>query len=197
MKTELKNKKYITVEGFEIWDKPSIATTTAICGKDKIGNFRFIFERRGSGCPDGNGKLCFPCGYLDKGDRIVRFGAARELFEETGIRVEPIELHPVGISDGPDTNLGNITYRFLYYVPDGEIENIYNQLNKESSSRGGEKDEVAEFLLLDLEDVISRDSEKEELSEFCYKHGKFTKEIVENIDAILKNQYYSDYLTQK
>ena len=48
-----------------------------------------LLERQGTGYCDGI--LHLPCGHLDEGEPLTH-GAAREAFEEVGVRVDPADL---------------------------------------------------------------------------------------------------------
>lgn len=55
--------------------------------------------RRGSGNERGVGELGLPGGFIDYGERWQE-GAARELFEETGVVIDPDELREVRVMNG-------------------------------------------------------------------------------------------------
>jgi ADP-ribose pyrophosphatase YjhB (NUDIX family) len=58
-----------------------------------------VVIRRGSGNERGVGQLGLPGGYLDYNE-TWQAGAARELFEETGLTIEPEELREVRVLSG-------------------------------------------------------------------------------------------------
>ncbi|GBC64144.1 hypothetical protein DENIS_5162 [Desulfonema ishimotonii] len=58
-----------------------------------------IFIRRGIG--PGKGKLALPGGFIDRGESWQEAGA-REVWEETGVRVDPQEIRQFGVRSSPD-----------------------------------------------------------------------------------------------
>lgn len=75
-----------------------VGTAAAVFREGKL----LLLKRDGS---HGAGQWSVPGGWLDKGELITE-GAARELFEETGLRLEPKwdigyteDFHPEGVHD--------------------------------------------------------------------------------------------------
>ena len=66
-----------------------------------VGNGLLVI-RRGAGYSAGN--LALPGGYLEAGETWTE-GAARELFEETGVRVDPATLRACGVHSSRDHSL--------------------------------------------------------------------------------------------
>ncbi|WP_239064888.1 NUDIX domain-containing protein [Streptomyces sp. S4.7] len=64
--------------------QPVIDTHVLLRDGDKL-----LFSQRGG--PYGHGRWHMPSGKLDRGETISA-GAARELMEETGVRVDPARL---------------------------------------------------------------------------------------------------------
>lgn len=56
--------------------------------------------RRGAGNERGIGQLGLPGGYIDFDDENWQTGAARELFEETGLKIDPAEIREVRVFSG-------------------------------------------------------------------------------------------------
>ncbi|MFJ5922297.1 NUDIX domain-containing protein [Kitasatospora sp. NPDC092948] len=70
-------------------------TADVVCVR---GDEVLLIER---GWPPFKGFLALPGGHVDPGE-TSRAAAARELLEETGIRVDPADLVFVGLYDAPD-----------------------------------------------------------------------------------------------
>lgn len=118
----VENEK-ITHEGTDYWISRSMAVCCKIYHKDEDGDVSVLLVKRGSGV-DNTGKLCMPCGYLDRSETL-KDAAFRELFEETGITPNQVYLEPWRLDDSikPETNpLQNITQHFVGWV-DQKITN--------------------------------------------------------------------------
>lgn len=64
------------------------------------------------------GRLALPGGHVDEGETSRR-AAARELFEETGVKVDPGRLTLVGVYDRPDRDPRGryVSVAYLVHVP--------------------------------------------------------------------------------
>ena len=132
--------------GREYWISRSVAVIIILFAYDLKGKQYVLTVKRGKGTPDPEyvGVHCLPCGYLDF-DETTQEAAARELFEETGVKVNPDDLKLLSINDNPsDDKRQNITFRYFIEIKGIPIEGINQILTNEFS----EKDEVdfAEFI---------------------------------------------------
>ena len=132
--------------GREYWISRSVAVIIILFAYDLNGKQYVLTVKRGKGTPDPEyvGIHCLPCGYLDF-DETTQEAAARELFEETGVKVNPDDLKLLSINDNPsDDKRQNITFRYFIEIKGIPIEGINQILTNEFS----EKDEVdfAEFI---------------------------------------------------
>lgn len=132
--------------GREYWISRSVAVLVILFAYDLKGRQYVLTVKRGKGTPDPEfvGANCLPCGYLDF-DETTQEAAARELFEETGIKVNPDDLHLLSVNDNPaDDKRQNITFRYFIEIKGIPVEGINQILTNEFS----EKDEVefAEFV---------------------------------------------------
>lgn len=59
-----------------------------------------LVVRRGAGNEAGVGLLGLPGGYIDYDDANWQAAAAREVWEETGLRIDPAEVHEVRVFSG-------------------------------------------------------------------------------------------------
>lgn len=157
--------------GKKYWISRSVASAVVIMTEDG----KFIAERRGPGCPDFIGKLAFPCGYLDF-DETIEECARREVWEELGVNIK--ELYFVGVNSDPNSNLQNVTIRFL--------ATIEGTPNIDSLSRGGENEEVSEVIVCTLEEILGN---KEE---WAFNHATLAEYVSNNLNAI-KNQCLKNF----
>lgn len=128
-------------QGKEYWISRSAAVIVIAVVDDK-----FIAVKRGKGTPDPEfvGSWCLPCGYVDY-DETLREAAARELKEETGIVVNPKNLHLVDIGDDPKSDKRqNITFVYLTFLPE----------TSQTSNEGAEKDEVDDIRWFTKEEAL-------------------------------------------
>ena len=117
------------------WVARNIAALTLITGYDKSGRLNVLANIRGPETPDPEfrGCWCLPCGYLDY-DETIAEGAAREVFEETGLKINPKQLELFFINDNPkDDKRQNVTFRYKYTFP-SYIENAI--LTSKNSEKG-------------------------------------------------------------
>jgi 8-oxo-dGTP pyrophosphatase MutT (NUDIX family) len=117
------------------WVARNIATLTLVKGYNKSGDLCILANVRGPETPDPEfrGCWCMPCGYLDYNETIAE-GAAREVFEETGVKISPQYLQLFFINDDPyGDKRQNVTFRYEYEIPTC-IENI--SLTSKNSENG-------------------------------------------------------------
>lgn len=102
--------------GEDIWDSRSVAACVMLSfvNIDKEEGERFLITKRSHKMSHG-GLYCLPCGHLDKGETIIQ-AASRELFEETGIRIETEYLNQYEIDDNPNSFRENITHHYACTV---------------------------------------------------------------------------------
>ena len=177
------------IEGTEriLWDSRSMAVAIIPIAKTSDGQYEFLVEKRGPGCPDNMGKYVLPCGYLNRGESLREAGA-REMYEETGLKINPKNLKFAGINDDPAENRENVTVRFVALLDEKDItEKLQSgEINIDTASRGGEGNECDDITLIPFNSIDDY--------EFAFNHDKLMKKTVENLDAIISGSYYWDSL---
>lgn len=136
--------------GREYWISRSIAVVVKLIARDNKGDFFVLAVKRGEGTPDPEfvGTWCLPCGYLDF-DETLKEAAARELFEETGIKFSPEFFHLTFVNDNPLADKRqNVTFRFELHT-DIPVERLCEELTDKNS----EKDEVSQIMFINTKDV--------------------------------------------
>lgn len=119
-KNEFKNFCY-KVHGVDVWRSRSVAVTAFVFYKD--GNDTFVLaNKRGNGTPDYQGCWNVPCGYLDFNETGEE-GAAREVFEETGVKVDAKAFKLVSTSTNPNVNKQNVGFRYAMFLPTDVAKN--------------------------------------------------------------------------
>jgi 8-oxo-dGTP pyrophosphatase MutT (NUDIX family) len=98
-------------EGKKYWYSRSVAVLGMILGY-KNGDLYLLATKRGKGTPDFQGYWCMPCGYLDYNETTEE-AIVREVYEETGIKIDIdlVKLH--SIDSIPDDVKQNVTIRYV------------------------------------------------------------------------------------
>lgn len=138
--------------GREYWISRSVAVIVILFAYDLKGKQYVLTVKRGKGTPDPEyvGVHCLPCGYLDF-DETTQEAAARELFEETGVKVNPDNLKLLSINDNPsDDKRQNITFRYFIEVKGIPIEGI-NQILTNKFSEEEEIDSIQFVPVVDID----------------------------------------------
>lgn len=135
--------------GETVWVHRSIAVVGFVfC---KINNeWCVLANQRGEGAPDFQGYWNCPCGYLDF-DETLAEACSREIYEETGVKVEPSALYMCSINDDPkDSNRQNVTMRFMAVVDESHIGISTNAIK---GQLGGEENEVKAIMWVKMSDL--------------------------------------------
>lgn len=180
-------------ENFQITDKETgkvywISRAHAVAGLIMFktirgGEWHFLLERRGPGCPDNIGKWCGICGYLNWGE-TRKEAIIREGFEETGYKANPDNVIELCTIDDPTRDAReNIVTRYAIIADyDQLFENYLDGIiNSDTVSRGGEANEVSELKFFSASEIEKMDSE-----DFAFGHKEMIFETIE----MLKNRNY-------
>jgi 8-oxo-dGTP pyrophosphatase MutT (NUDIX family) len=132
-------------QGKKYWVSRSCAVSAFVKGFDKNGDEYVLAITRGKASPDNIGKKCVPCGYLD-GDETLLDCVVREVFEETGLKINKDKFEYIEFSDDLSNNYQNISFRYKTVILSIE-KNIPYITNIEEN----EVDEVKWIKLDDIE----------------------------------------------
>jgi 8-oxo-dGTP pyrophosphatase MutT (NUDIX family) len=93
------------------WFSRSVAVATAVLLNDN-GKWYILAGQRGTGTPDYQGYWNLPCGYLDYNEDTQE-AAVREVYEETGIKLDKSQMKPFGSSSSPYENRQNVVFFYV------------------------------------------------------------------------------------
>lgn len=97
-------------DGRTFWYSRSIVCLSAIFCEDSDDIF-ILANKRGTATPKEVGKWNLPVGFLDF-DETCQQCAAREVFEETGLRIKPYELSLYNVNSKPDDGNQDVSFRY-------------------------------------------------------------------------------------
>lgn len=170
------NFKVTAVEdGKEYWISRSVAVAVVVKGLSSSKEEDvFLVHKRGSGCPDFIGHWSTNCGYINWNE-TVREAAARELYEESGLIVNPENLEFIGYNDPVGDGKENITLRFLVTLDRSYLQELLNlgSINTDTKSRGGEENEIDEFRL-----ILAQPEEINALGSWAFEHDELLKKFI-------------------
>ena len=175
-------------ENFTITDKETgkvywISRAHAVAGfimfkAVRGGDWRFLLEKRGPGCPDNVGKWCGICGYLNWGE-TRKEALLRECYEETGYKPDPDDVIELKVIDDPSKDAReNIVTRYAIIA---DFERIYDDMEDgiiscDSSLRGGEPNEVSKLKIFSKSEIEAMDSD-----EFAFGHKEIILETIQDL----------------
>lgn len=99
----------------------SVAVSLYCYCRDRQGNWCVLANQRGPGAPNNVGLWNVPCGYLDYNEDALT-AAARETFEETGVKVPKEKIMFMGANSGNFGGSQNVSMRHAC-VLDGTVDN--------------------------------------------------------------------------
>ena len=145
----MQNHPLVNPETGEVeWIARNIAALVMVLGYDKDLNRYVLANKRGPKTPDPEfrGCWCMPCGYLDYNETIKE-AAVREVFEETGVKLNPEDLELFYINDIPEEDKRqNVTFRYRYTIRK-YIENI------KLTSKNSEDKEVSDIKWIPINEI--------------------------------------------
>lgn len=132
----MKNFPLLDKDGKEWWISRSVAVVGCIF-TFLNGKWHVLANKRGKGTPDFQGMWNMPCGYLDF-DETTADAVIREVYEETGVKVNPASLYFWKFIDSPTHDKQNVSFRY-YSIADAQPGIISVGTG---NNRGGEENEV-------------------------------------------------------
>lgn len=164
----------ITVEsgklvGQTFWVSRAIAVTGCVF-TFLNGKWCVLANKRGEGTPDFQGMWNMPCGYLDFNE-TTKEAVIREVYEETGVQVNPDYIQFWKFVDTPTQNRQNVTFRYYALIDDPQPGTI--SVGTGNNDRGGEKNEVEAIGWIPVKDVNNY--------EWAFNHDDIIKEFVERM----------------
>lgn len=133
--------------GREYWISRSVAVVTFVFGYDKYEQEYILAEQRGPGTPDPEfcGCWCMPCGYVDF-DETIEEAASREVFEETGLKIDSKNWIIFDINSDPKSDKRqNITVR---------LESVVDKIEETKlTSKYSELYEVSDLKWIPVDDI--------------------------------------------
>ena len=123
-------------------DYPRIDVTVDVVALAPVdGRPHVLVVRRGN--PPFEGQWALPGGYLEV-DEDLATSAARELAEETGVHVDPADLHQFGAYGAPDRD------------PRGRTISVAHLLRLDSTSEATGGDDASEAAWVAVDEVLAR-----------------------------------------
>ena len=134
-------------DGKTFWVSRSMAVV-CYCYADINGTPCVLVNKRGAGLPNNVGKWNCPSGFLDY-DETLEEAACREVWEETGVKLDKSRLQFWQIDSHPERDAAqNVVVRYFYkFTPEDKPEDI--KLTAENS----EPNEVAEIMWLPIYNI--------------------------------------------
>lgn len=148
--------------GTTLWSGRYCATTGIVHRMNDKNEFEFLIVKRNKGAADFQGKWCCPCGFLER-DEKAEEGVLREVYEETGYRIDIKNSYPMlfSVETDPSTcNNGNVTLRYIINVTRKDLEkDVIQDTNEIAEVKWIHQNEIDEF-------------------DFAFGHDKMLKEFI-------------------
>lgn len=130
-------------KGMTLWSGRYCCTVSFVFCRIN-GKWCVLANQRGTGAEDNVGLWNSPCGFLECSES-GQYGAARETFEETTIKINPKKMNFTGVQTIPYVN---VTLQY-YSVLNSKKDDTFIDHN-DMGMVGGEKDEVADIKWIPL-----------------------------------------------
>lgn len=153
--------------GKEYWySRACVCVTAAFC-YNKDNELCVLINKRGTATEKENHKWNLPVGYLDFNETLTQC-AAREVFEETGVKLPLKHLKLYSINSKPDSGSQDIGFRFGIKL-NGDISNY--PLNTEHM----EENEVESVKWLPISEI--------DTVNWAWNHKEITADMLNKING--------------
>ena len=167
-KNGLAEDEYLKTYNSDAWKKPSLTADICIIAKSSKSESILLIRR-------GNhpflGRWALPGGFSDEGERIEET-AARELLEETSIKMNPFDLSLVGVYSKPgrDPRGWTVTATYLAVVDAGAVV----------AKAADDAADAKWFKIIKEADTIRLVSDEEEiaLEELAFDHNEILTDAI-------------------
>lgn len=161
----------VKVDGKEYWISRSVAVAVSIYTFIN-GKLCILANKRGPGLPNHVGQWNVVSGYIDF-DETLQEAARREVYEETGLNIDKVELRQMDIEDSPKRENQVILFRYIgFYYDKDRIVTLTNKYC--------EPDEVDDVKFIPIDELDNYEWTSENHKEKIKEYGKY---IVENHSA--------------
>lgn len=156
------------------WFSRSVAVATAVLLKNtEDGEWYVLANQRGSGTPDYQGYWNLPCGYLDYNENGQQ-AAVREVYEETGIQINPTQLMDFGYSSETKENRQNVCLFFAAILKGPKSNYRFSKENMETNEVDGIQ-------------WVSLSETKEFM--WAFDHDELLEKILVKLNPQMNNEY--------
>ena len=164
MNEDNKLKNFPTVvDGKTYWISRSVAVVGFVFARVNK-QLCILANKRGEGTPDFQGKWNVPCGYLDY-DETGEEGCVREIFEETGVKLNPTDMKFIQVNTDPvNSNRQNVSLRYRTYLSEEFAKNIT------FTNKNSESNEVDDIKWIPIRDIDSY--------EWAFNHNELIKNMM-------------------
>ncbi len=143
-------------EGKEYWVSRSVAVLCYVYTNLMDGRGLCVLaNKRGSGV-NKTGLWNAPSGYLDY-DETLEEAVCREVFEETGVKIEPNEVKFFKIESNPNRTLQNVLAIYDVYIDPVTYREKYGKDISEVTNKYSEQNEVDEVKWIPIFEVENYD----------------------------------------
>lgn len=171
----MQNKPIKDENGNEVWISRSVVVTSIVARLTEEKKIEILIEKRGPKV-SATGKWCTPCGYLDY-DETLTEAVIREVYEETGYKLQKNDIDFIDINSRPDGKKQNVVIRYVSFIDydKKQYEGFQLDTNEVTELKWVEIGEYKSHLYLD-EFII--DESKLECVDWAFKHKSVVQHLM-------------------